>query len=297
MKTTLEEYLAFKTVVDTGSITAASEQLNLTISGVSRALNRLEKKLNTTLLRRTTRRLELTDEGSNILKLITDILSAAENLEEQASIYQQHPSGRLRINAAASFIRQVIVPLVGVFRKKYPYITLELDTNDRFIDLLEQRTDIAIRIGKLEDSSLNARLLGYSQLRILASPLYLEQYGEPKTAKDLANHCLLGFDQLDLLNSWPLLDDMGQQLHITPTVAASSGETLRALAEMGQGIICLSDFTTREARKQGLLVELFADQRLDIKQTINAVYYRNTQLSLRITLFLDFISEYMEEYL
>lgn len=297
MNTTLEEYLAFKTVVESGSITAAAAQLGLTVSGVSRALTRLEKKLDTPLLNRTTRRLEITDEGRHVLALSRDILHSVDHLEEQMAMRRQRPSGRLRINGAPSFIRQVIVPMVAAFRADYPNISLELDTNDFYIDLLAQNTDVAIRIGQLDDSTLHARLLGHSKVRVLASPDYLALHGEPKTVAALKQHTLLGFNKIDSLNLWPLLNEAGLPLQIEPTLSASSGETLLALGLAGQGIICLTDFTTRTALNNGQLIELLAEQRLNQSLPIHAVYYRNTQLSSRISAFLDFIQEPIKAYL
>lgn len=144
MKITLEELLAFTTVVDSGSITAAAEQLGQTTSGISRALSRLEKKLDTTLMRRTTRRLELTEEGQSFLSHAREIINSVENAEEQMALRRLIPAGRLRVNAAAPFMEHVIVPLVAGFRQSYPQIELELNTDNLIIDLLEKRTDIAI---------------------------------------------------------------------------------------------------------------------------------------------------------
>ncbi|MDW5377650.1 LysR family transcriptional regulator [Halomonas sp. HP20-15] len=291
MKTNLEEYLVFRTVVEAGSITAAADQLRQTTSGVSRALRRLEDKLDTTLLRRTTRKLELTDEGREFLVRARSILDAVESAEEQMALRRQQPTGRLRVNAAPSFMQHIVVPLVGEFRRHYPGISLELDTHDRYIDLLEQRTDIAIRIGELRDSTLHARLLGHTPLRLLASPDYLAAHGEPQDVGDLARHTLCGFNQLDELNRWPLFDAQGQPLQVTPDIAASSGATLHALALEGHGIVCLADFMTRRDREQGRLVPVLQDQTQRVHQVIQAVYYRNTALSLRITLFLDFLTQ------
>jgi DNA-binding transcriptional LysR family regulator len=170
MKTTLDELLAFVRVVDSGSISAAAEQLTQTASGVSRALSRLEDKLDVTLLRRTTRRLELTEEGQAFLAQARKILDAVEDAEEQIKLRRQKPAGRLRVNAAAPFMLHAVVPLIAGFRAQYPEIQLELHSSDQIIDLLEQRTDVAIRIGPLRDSTLHARPLGSNRLRVLASP-------------------------------------------------------------------------------------------------------------------------------
>lgn len=293
MKSTLEEQQAFVTVVDSGSITGAAERLGFTASGVSRALNRLEQKLGATLLRRTTRRLELTEEGETFLNHCRRILAAVEEAEEAMLDRHNQPQGRLRINAAPSFMQFVIVPVIGEFRARYPGITLELDTHDRFVDLLEQRVDLAIRIGKLEDSSLHARLLGHSPLRLLASPAYLERNGTPQSIDELAHHSLMGFSQLEHLNHWPLIRADGKPLHITPTLAASSGSTLIELAIAGEGIVCLADFMTIVPRQQGTLVDVLPALIERQAQAVNAVYYRQATLSLRARLFMDFLAEQM----
>ena len=291
MKTTLEELSAFRAVVDAGSITAAAEQLAQTVSGISRALSRLEQKLDTTLLRRTTRRLELTEEGEAFLAHTRSILDAIDHAEEQMAARREQPAGRLRVNAASPFMLHVIVPLVPAFRARFPQIQLELDTDDLNIDLLERRTNIAIRIGALRDSTLHARPLGSHRLRVLASPAYIEAHGRPKRVEELAQHLLLGFNQPESLNRWPLRGAHGEEWPITPQLTASSGETLRQLALQGVGIVCLSDFMTGTDRASGALVPLLARDTVDVRQPIHAVYYRNTQLSARITSFLDFVSE------
>ncbi|MGQ3055911.1 MAG: LysR substrate-binding domain-containing protein [Nevskia sp.] len=291
MKTTLEELQAFVTVVDTGSITAAATQLEQTVSGISRALSRLERKLDTTLLRRTTRRIELTEEGQTFLLHARAILSSVDVAEEQMATRRVQPAGRLRVNAATPFMLHAIVPLLPAFHRRYPQITLELDTDEFNIDLLERRTDVAIRIGALRDSTLRARPLATSRLRILASPDYLAERGTPKSVAALAGHTLLGFNQIDSLNRWPLRSEQGDEWAIVPTISASSGETLRQLALRGAGIASLSDFMTAADRRRGDLVEVLARDTAATRQPINAVYYRNTQLSARIVCFLDFLAE------
>ena len=223
MKTTLDELLAFRTVVDSGSITAAAEQLGQTVSGISRALGRLEEKLDTTLLNRTTRRLVLTEEGSNFLQRARAILASVDEAEEQMARRRQQPAGRLRVNAAMPYMLHVLVPLVPAFRQQFPQIELELNTNDLVIDLLEQDTDVAIRIGALRDSTLHARPLGHHSLRVLASPAYLQAHGRPTQVGHLAQHSLLGFAQPVSLNHWPLRGPQGDSLQITPALHASSG--------------------------------------------------------------------------
>ena len=293
MKTTLDELQAFTTVVDSGSISAAAEHLGQTASGVSRALARLEDKLEVTLLRRTTRRLELTEEGEAFLVQARRILASVEDAEEQMRVRRQKPAGRLRVNTASPFMLHVIVPLIGGFRARYPEIELELHSSDQIIDLLEQRTDVAIRIGPLGDSTLHARPLCHSRRRVLASPAYLERHGTPRTVEELAGHSLIGFTQPDSLNDWPLRHALGERWRIAPSIRASSGDTVRLLALAGEGLACLSDFMTDADCERGDLVEVLAEHRVEVRQPIHAVYYRNTALASRIACLLDYLSEHL----
>jgi DNA-binding transcriptional LysR family regulator len=291
VKITLEELRAWVAVVDSGSITAAAEQLEQTTSGISRALSRLESKLQTTLMHRTTRRLALTDEGAIFLEHARQILTSVERAEEQIARRRETPAGRLRINANTPFMLHVIVPLLAEFRQRYPQIELELNTDDIVIDLLEQQTDIAIRIGELRDSTLRARLLGSSATRLVASPDYLAKHGIPDSVAALSQHQLIGFSQLDTHNIWPVWQQEGEFLRIKPTLTASSGETLRQLALQGLGIVRLSDFVSREDREQGRLMDVLASETRELRLPVHAVYYRNQTLSSRVTCFLDFLQE------
>lgn len=179
-----------------------------------------------------------------------------------------------------------VVPLVTEFSALFPKISLELNTDD----LLAQRTDIAIRIGPLRDSTLHARPLCTSRLRVLASPAYLETHGKPRRAADLAGHQLIGNSQLAALNQWPLRGPQSDSYAAALAFSASSGETMRHLALAGVGIVCLADFMTRADRARGDLVQVLARDTVEVRQPVSAVYYRNTALSSRITAFLDFIA-------
>ncbi|MNR20068.1 HTH-type transcriptional regulator DmlR [compost metagenome] len=181
------------------------------------------------------------------------------------------------------------------FRERYPEIQLELHSSDQIIDLIEHRTDVAIRMGTLRDSTLHARPLGSNRMRVLASPAYLAARGTPKSVEDLRNHSLLGFTQPESLNNWPLRHALGDSLAIAPTIRASSGETLRQLALAGAGIAFLSDFMTQADRADGSLVQLLAADTLDVRQPIHAVYYRNTVLASRIACFLDYVSACLKQ--
>jgi DNA-binding transcriptional LysR family regulator len=302
MKTSTDELLVFVTVIDSGSITAAAEKLGQTVSGVSRALTRLEQKLDTALVRRTTRRLHLTEEGDAFLGRARAILDALEEAEESVARGRERPSGRLRVDAASPFMLHCVAPHMTAFSALYPEIRLELTSNERIVDLLEQKVDIAIRIGALQDSTLHARALGSSRLRVLASPAYLAGHGEPATLDALRAHRLIGFTAPDHLNRWPLREGgrgtkrgkghagEAARLKIEPSITASSGETLRQLALSGWGIACLADFMTAADVREKRLVPILGNLTVDERQPVNAVYYQSASLAGRVQCFLDFIA-------
>lgn len=305
MKTSTDELLVLVSVIDSGSITAAAEKLGQTVSGVSRALTRLEKKLDTALVRRTTRRLQLTEEGEGFLQRARAILDAMEEAEESVTRKRRRPSGRLRVDAASPFMLHCIAPHMTAFSELYPEIRLELTSNERIVDLLEQKVDIAIRIGALQDSTLHARTLGSSKLRVVASPAYLAEHGEPKSADALHEHRLVGFTAPEHLNRWPLRErrtaggrgkrhgegrGKNEPLKIEPSITASSGETLRQLALSGWGIACLADFMIAADIRDGRLVPILGNVLLDERQPVSAVYYQSASLAGRVQCFLDFMA-------
>ncbi|RMQ40114.1 LysR family transcriptional regulator [Pseudomonas cichorii] len=296
MKARSDELQVFVSVIENGSISAAAEHMGQTPSGISRTLSRLEAKLETTLINRTTRRMDLTEEGKFFLERARQILEQMADLEEHLYLSRQTPSGRLRVNAASPFMLHSVVPYVAEFRQLYPDIQLELNSNDLYIDLLEQNTDIAIRIGALADSTLHARSLGCCPLNILASPGYLQRRGRPVSVGELAQHTLLGFSHSDTLNNWPLRHAEGDSWPIRPSLSASSGDTLRHLALAGEGIVCLSHFMTHEDIREGRLEVLLTEANNGYRQPINAVYYRNSKLALRIQCFLDFMQDKLAQY-
>lgn len=282
-----EDIEIFLTVVDTGSFTGAANLLNQQVAKVSRAVSRLEDTLQCTLLNRTTRRLELTEEGHVFIRYARESLNTLYTGEEAIKLLKQAPSGHLRIDAASPFVLHQLTPLVGEFVQQYPHITLDLTSHDNVIDLLEHKTDLAIRIGDLKDSNLHARLLGKSQLRLVASPEYLYQHDEVAHIDDLSTHKLIGFNDASKLNSWPLKTPVKLNFHMT----GSSGETLRQLCLNHQGIALLSHFMIGDDLKSGRLVEVLPEAIVtpNNREAIQAVYYKNSAVSSRILAFLDFI--------
>lgn len=289
MKVTLEELSVFITVVDSGSMTAAAEQLNLPVSSISRLLSKLEEKLQITLLRRTTRRLDLTDEGNGFLKDARHILETVRAAENRLMERKERLTGALHIDAATPFHMHVLAPLIPSYRVLHPEVEIILSSNEGFIDLLERRVDMAIRIGELKDSTLHSRLLGHTRVRLWASPGYLRQCGAPEDIRSLQHHELLGFTQPESLNIWPLQQPDGKLLRITPTIYSSSGEVLRQLALEGAGIVCLSEFMTGIDVSEGRLVEVLPHLNVPQKKPINAVFYQQSAVSARIVSMVDYL--------
>ncbi|UHJ62592.1 LysR family transcriptional regulator [Vibrio furnissii] len=275
------------TVVDSGSFSQAAEVMDVQVAKVSRAVSRLEQQLSITILNRTTRRLELTEEGKRFVESVRAGLQQLRQAEEDIVSRGELPKGKLRVDAASPFMLHQLVPLVREFHAAYPDIDLELTSNEGFVDLLEKRTDVAIRIGKLNDSTLHARPLGKSALYVVASPDYLAQRGFPTTPQELHQHDIVGFTAPRTLNIWPL---NGTEF-IEPTIACSSGETVRQLVIAGNGIACLSGFMVKEDIAAGRLVALLDSHRKlhSDREFINAVYYKSSNVARRISAFIDFI--------
>ena len=184
----VDTLIAFAAVIDTGSFSAAAERLGQTPSGVSRSISRLEAQLGMRLITRTTRRLDLTEEGEWLLARARKVLSDLQDTEEQLAARLSQPSGLVRVNAATPVLDHLIAPLAADFLNAHPLVRLELTSGETVIDLIEERADLAIRIGTLADSTLNARRLGTSRLRLLASPGYLARHGAPDNIDQLARH-------------------------------------------------------------------------------------------------------------
>lgn len=280
----------FVVVIDAGSFSAAAVRLDQTPSGVSRTIARLEQQLGVALILRTTRRLDLTEEGRWLLERARALLADLHETERRLSARLGQVAGLVRVNAATPVLDHLIAPLAAEFLDTYPLVRLELVSGETIVDLIEQGVDVAIRIGVLADSSLTARPLGSSALRLLASPAYLARHGVPQRPEQLAQHRLLGFTEPASLNLWPLLHGGAEGWPVTPAIAASSGETLRHLALGGAGIVCLADFLTRADVASARLVPVLATHTLPWTQPIWAVFYKQGALAPRVTALLDFLA-------
>ncbi|MGB1291084.1 MAG: LysR substrate-binding domain-containing protein [Pseudoalteromonas sp.] len=287
LKTRSDDLELLLAVIEFGGFSAAADALNIQVARISRSVTKIEKALNTAILIRTTRRVMLTDEGKKFIDAVTLGLKQIQNAESSLIVKGKVLQGKLRVDAVSPFIFHQLTPHINAFTKAYPEIEIELNSNEGIVDLIEKRTDVAIRIGKLEDSTLHASALGKSPLFVVASPKYIAQNGLPKTPDELKNHKLIGFSNIKSLNQWPV---KGLN-NVNPDMTASNGETIRQLALSGSGITCLSGFMVNSDIAEGRLISLLEPYRLmgSDRELVNAVYYKSSPVAERVKAFIDFI--------
>lgn len=286
------EMEVFVRVVELGGFSPAARACRMTPSAVSKLIARLEARLGARLVNRSTRKLQLTPEGCTFYERSTRILADLEEAERTAAS-GEHPVGRIRLNTSASFGTHILAPLVPEFLARHPGVTLDIVQTDAVIDLLEERTDVAIRAGPMKSSSLVARKLGATRMMIVGSPAYLERFGEPKTILELEPHNRLGFCYTRTIEGWPLIQD-GETVTL-PTIGSvqtSDGEALRHLAIAGAGLVRLAAFTVREDIRAGRLLSVLEDYNPGDLEAVHAVYLgQGGPLPARVRALLDFLAE------
>jgi DNA-binding transcriptional LysR family regulator len=281
-------------IVQSGSFAGAARSLGLSPSGISKVMARLEERLGTRLIVRTTRALQLTPEGeayyARALRVVAEI-DEAERLVSRGAVAV--PKGKLRVNASVSFAVRNIVPLVPAFLEAYPGVELDLSLNDGLVDLVEERSDVAIRVGTLRDSSLKVRKICEARHIVIASPDYLKKHGVPEHPSELAQHNCLAFNLRRTLNEWPFTDPtMGRNtpIAISGNFQANNGETVRRLAVDGLGIARLSTFHIDRDIEAGRLVPILERFNPGDLQMIHAVFVGHEHLAARIRAFVDFLA-------
>ncbi|QGP78375.1 LysR family transcriptional regulator [Sphingobium sp. CAP-1] len=282
----------FLMVAGEGSFAAAAKLMRLTPSAISRSIARLEQRLGVTLIRRTTRSLALTREGLAYRDRMVAIISDMFELENSLSESGQGPRGLLRINASPSFGIECLIPILPRFAELYPAVTVDLTLTDDIVDLVEERADIAIRIGPLRDTRLRAKKLGHSRMLLVASPDYLARRGTPATPDDLATHECLRFSFRRSVDSWPfLIDGKLVQRPVQGRFFGNSGEVVRRMAIAGGGIARHGRFHVASDLRDGRLVEVLADYSAGDGEDIHALYAAEDRAAARIRAFLDFLEE------
>lgn len=287
------EMAVFVQVVERGGFSAAGRALRMTPSAVSKLISRLEARLDVRLLNRSTRKLQLTAEGSAFYDRSTSVLADLDEAERAASAGER-PAGRVRLNTSASFGTHVLGPVLAQFFDAYPDISIDLVHTDAVIDLLGERTDVAIRSGALKSSGLFARKLGATPMLIVGSPAYLTRHGTPTTIAELEQHNRLGFSYARQVDGWPLLDS-GDTVLMIPNgnVQANNGEALRLLAINGVGLTRMASYTVTADIAAGRLVPLLQHCDTGYLEEVHAVYLgQGGHLPARVRVLLDFLAEH-----
>jgi len=286
---------AFTAVVETGSFTAAAERLKANKSAVSRRVSALEERLGAQLLKRTTRTLNLTETGRSFYERSARLLADLDEAESAVAQEQGELRGRLRIALPLSFGLMHMTQPVNEFARLHPRVEFDLDLSDRYVDLIQEDIDVAVRIGRLTDSSLIARRLFKSRLVASASPDYLAANGTPVTPADLSKHRCLAYSNLVDSSQWSWIDDDGQQqqVNVHASLAANNGEMLSQFAANGRGIVMQPTFIAHKFIRDGALVQVLPEVRWpDI--TAYAVYPPTRHLSYRVRAFIDFLADYFK---
>jgi DNA-binding transcriptional LysR family regulator len=286
----LRAFEVFVTVVSRGSFTRAADVLDTSPANVTRYVNELEAHLGTRLLNRTSRKLSLTEGGETLYarcKSILDDVAETEGLVSSASV---EPRGRLRINAPVSFGILHLAPLWPEFMRKYPRVELDVSLIDRVVDVVEEGYDLAIRISRAGSTSHAARKLATSRNTLCASPAYLARYGYPAAPADLVEHRCIGYAYAATGNEWQLIDSERKThaVKVNYHMHTNNGDTARAAALAGQGVIWQPTFLIGNDLRAGTLIQLLPDYRLpDID--VLALYPSRRHLSAKIRAVVDFL--------
>jgi DNA-binding transcriptional LysR family regulator len=276
--------------VEQGGFSAAARACRMTPSAVSKLVARLEARLGARLVNRSTRRFQLTPEGTAFYERSVAVLADLDEAEREASAGAQ-PEGRLRVNANVPVGTHLLLPIVPLFLECHPQVSLDIALTDRVVDLMEDRTDVALRSGPLKNSRLVARKLGQTRLMVVASPAYLARAGTPRTPDDLAQHNCLAFSYTRAVNGWPFIQ-RGRRTEFMPqgNTQISDGEALRAVALAGLGLARLAAFQVRADLDAGRLVPVLEDYDAGETEDIHAVYLgHGAHLPARVRAFLDFL--------
>lgn len=285
----------FVRVIELGGFSAAARACGMTPSAVSKLVSRLEQRLGARLLNRSTRQLQLTAEGCGLYERGVQVLAALDEAERCAGV-QDTPQGRVRINANVPFGQHFLLPLAPQFLERYPHVTLDIVLTDTVVDILEQRTDVAVRAGPLASSSLMARKLGQTRMLIVGAPAYLARRGTPQLPADLAAHNLLDANYARSRSGWPLRQ-AGSDIvvPVTGNAQASDGEALRQLALAGLGLARLAAFQVRADLAAGRLSAVLEDCNPGDSEEVHAVYVgQGGHLPLRVRALLDFLAEHVK---
>lgn len=281
--------VVFAKVVEEGGFSKAANSLGISKSSVSKQVSALEDHLGTRLLNRTTRRFSLTETGTLLYERCQRIVAEVDAAEREAGSLQSNPSGRLRISTGVSFGRLHLSKVLPDFLFEYPELSMELVLNDRRVDLVEEGYDVALRIGRLEDSTLIARKLCPARQVTVASPDYLKKRGEPKHPGALPGHEHLAYSYLNEGLAWDFrVDGRAQQYRIAPRLVTNNGDAILTMAEQGGGIAQIPTFIAGDSIRAGRLKPILRDFAA-APIGVYALYPNARNLPLKVRVFIDFL--------
>ena len=287
----LADIAVFVRVVERGSFTAAADDLALSRAVVSKYISRLEERLGARLLHRTTRRLALTEAGATLFESSRGALERIEEAQAAVARFQSAPRGRLRVSAPMSFGILHLGPAIASFSEEYPEVTLDMRLDDRFVNLVEEGVDVAIRIGALTDSTLVARKLGITRAVACASPAYLAQHGEPRAPEELAGHDCLIYSYLADANVWRFTARGGREVPVAVAgrLRVNNGIVLAEAALAGRGVLVTPSFYVAPMLRDGRLRRILPDHRLP-ELGIYAVYPQRAHVPPKVRVFIDHLA-------
>ncbi|HYC41513.1 MAG TPA: LysR substrate-binding domain-containing protein [Noviherbaspirillum sp.] len=284
---------AFCRVVEAGSFSAAAAGINVSHTVMSKQVRQLEMLLGVQLLNRTTRRLALTEAGQTYYERARRILDELHDADLAVSRHHAVPRGTLRISAPMAFGTLDMGTWLPDFMARYPELKIDLVCNDRYVDLIEEGFDVAIRLAReMPDSSLSARKLATTATILVASPDYLRRCGAPTRPEDLAGHNCMAYALSPRPNEWTLTSTSGERTTVTigGSFQSNTGIALRSAALGGMGIAALASFIVHDDLARGGLVPVLPGYRLHPRD-IFAVYPHNRHLSPKVRAFIDYASE------
>ncbi len=285
---------AFVHAAEGRSFKLAGQQMGLSSSAVGKAVQRLEEQLGVRLFHRTTRSITLTEEGSLFLERSQRVLDEMEAARAELAQSAAEPRGRLKVSLPVAPI--LFTPLMAAFMEAYPAINLDLDFNDRMVDVVEEGFDAVIRSGEAGDSRLQHRKLGEFRWRLVASPAYLERAGAPLDVCDLADHDCLRHRYPATGKLEPWLFAGGEEAAVPATLATTLVDPLLTLAEAGRGIASLPDFLVRDKLAKGSLVEVLPGRLLE-RSAFRLLWPSSRYPSPKVRAFVDFLAERMRHTL
>ncbi|WP_151637932.1 LysR family transcriptional regulator [Noviherbaspirillum aerium] len=281
----------FARVVADGSFSAAARKLQVSSAAVGKQIQLLENWLGTRLFDRTTRQLRLTEAGMAFHERCTRILEDLEEAQRAAGALQAQPTGRLRINSPVSFSTLHLGGLLADFLKAYPDISVDMELNDRMVNLVEEGFDLAVRIGNLPDSSLAARRIGKSRFVLCASPAYLKLRGTPRRPGDLAGHDCVEYALG--MSEWQFTSRSGKResISVSTRLRANNGAMLSAAVSGGFGVTYVPSFIVSRDLEAGRLVPLLPSYKT-METGIYIVYPAGRHVPAKVRVFIDFAARY-----